>query len=156
MPIVTLQCPSCCWKTKCDETEKVVRLRKLGLLRRESNPSPELVSELLTSHVSHLVCDACGKTGLSPCTSDDADLGDDWQQAVLCQLCHQPIDPERLEIFPNVRRCKDCQERGERGDDPVEPEYCSKCGALVELRVSRGGGVTRYKRFCTGNPPCRL
>lgn len=40
--------------------------------------------------------------------------------------------------------------------EPTEPEFCPKCGALLELRVSRGAGVTRYKQFCTGDPPYRL
>ena len=38
----------------------------------------------------------------------------------------------------------------------AEPDYCPHCGSLVEIRVSRGSGITRYKRVCTGLPPCRL
>ena len=34
--------------------------------------------------------------------------------------------------------------------------FCPRCGSLVEIRVSRGSGITRYRRFCTGDPPCRL
>jgi hypothetical protein len=37
-----------------------------------------------------------------------------------------------------------------------EPEYCPHCGSLVELRTTRGSGITRDRRFCTGNPSCRL
>ena len=69
----------------------------------------------------------------------------------------EPIDPERREAIPGTRRCATCKEQAETGalaED--EPDYCPHCGALVEVRVSRGGGITRYKRFCTGEPPCRL
>ena len=68
----------------------------------------------------------------------------------------EPIPPERLEILPGTRRCVKCQNAAELGDARDEPEFCPKCGSLVELRVSRGAGITRYKRVCTGVPPCRL
>ena len=111
-----------------------------------------------------LTCDACHQTGLAIIGADDGGpLGsrvlagdDDWQQAVICQICREPIPPERLEVFPNSIRCAKCQDLADRGAEPVPPEYCPKCGALLEMRVSRGGGITRYKQFCTGNPPCRL
>jgi hypothetical protein len=75
---------------------------------------------------------------------------------VLCEVCQAPIPPERLEALAGVKRCVACQGRTEAGVAIEEPEYCPHCGALVEIRLSRGGGITRYRRFCTGNPPCRL
>ena len=36
------------------------------------------------------------------------------------------------------------------------PTTAPSAAAIVELRVSRTGGITRYKLWCTGNPPCRL
>jgi len=152
----TLRCGKCGWRTTCGEDELARRLRKLGLLRRATHPPEEMVSELLTTNSSRLTCDACGAVGLLIAPNDENEGWDDWRQTVLCQICRQPIPPERLEVFPTSKRCVACQDATDRGQTFEEPEFCPKCGALVELRVSRGGGVTRYKRFCTGEPPCQL
>jgi RNA polymerase-binding transcription factor DksA len=86
----------------------------------------------------------------------DADEAGEWAQVIVCEICRQPIPDERLEFNPRATRCAACQDAADRGASFAEPEYCPKCGAIVELRVSRGGGVTRYKLWCTSNPPCRL
>lgn len=151
-----LTCPECGWRTICGEVETARRLRTLGLLKRAANPPEELLSELLLSNVAQLSCDQCQAVGLAVTDPEvDEEFGD-WQQAVVCEVCRKPIPPERVEVFPDARRCVDCQNVADRGEEPDEPEFCEKCGSLVELRVSRGGGITRYKRFCTGSPPCRL
>lgn len=161
-----LACSKCQWRTVCGEEELARRLRTLGLLRRAPFPPPELLSELLRLNIHRLTCDACHHVGLIVAGADDSRSRDwvsiageddgDWQQAVICQICQQPIPPERLEIFPNAARCAKCQDLADRGAEPAPVEYCPKCGALLEMRVSRGGGITRYKQFCTGSPPCRL
>jgi hypothetical protein len=153
---VTLRCEPCGWQTLCGQQEIERRLRALGLLRRAPHPPAELVTELLRLHLAELKCDACGLAGLRVLPTDQSDRQDDWQEAILCQICNEPIPPERLEIFPNAARCVACQNAEDRGEETFEPEFCPKCGALVELRVSRGSGITRYKLFCTGAPPCRL
>ena len=127
-------------------------MRELGL----PHPSEELVSELLAANLSPLECDACGFAGLLLGAEDETEAQDNWQHAALCQICNQPIPPERLEILPDASRCVACQDAEDRGEEAAKPEFCPKCGALLELRVSRGGGITRYKQFCTANPPCRL
>ena len=81
----------------------------------------------------------------------------EWQAAALCEVCRVPISLERLEAIPGVKLCASCQQQAERGEIADDaPEYCPHCGALVKLRLSRGAGITRYERVCTGNPPCRL
>ncbi|MDZ4657476.1 MAG: TraR/DksA C4-type zinc finger protein [Bythopirellula sp.] len=162
-----LACGKCGWRTTCGEDEIARRLRTLGLLRRSPHPPAELVSELLRVNAHRLTCDTCHNPGLAIVGADGGDphspailagsedVGD-WQQAVLCQICREPIPPERVEIFPDAKRCAKCQDLADRGAEPVAPEFCPKCGALLEMRVSRGGGITRYKQFCTGQPPCRL
>lgn len=152
---VNLKCPHCGWHTTCGEVEVARRLRALGLLKRAANPPDELVRELLATHLGRLSCDACESVGLFLIDEPGDDDGD-WQQAIVCEVCRKPIPPERVEIFPDASRCVACQDIADRGAEPDEPEFCEKCGALVELRVSRGDGITRYKRFCTGNPRCRL
>jgi hypothetical protein len=152
-----LTCKHCGWQSLCDLEEAVRRLRQAGLLRREREPRREVVAELLPGTAARMSCPQCGAGGLIATDADDATDDDDWQTVVLCEICRQPIPPERIEALPHTRRCVACQGDAERGavaDD--EPEFCPKCGALVELRVSRGSGLTRYKRFCTGLPPCRL
>ena len=156
MKSTILTCEQCGWRTISGADDLARRLRQLGLLKRAANPPEELVRELLVSNVARLSCDQCRHVGLifSDYTADE-DSGD-WQQAIVCEVCRQPIPPERIEIFPDARRCVGCQDVADRGAEPEELEFCEKCGALIELRVSRGSGITRYRRFCTGSPPCRL
>jgi hypothetical protein len=156
-----LACAKCGWRTTCGEDELARRLRALGLLRRSPHPPTELVSELLRVNIHRLPCDACHNTALySPAVSAglsaEPDDDGDWQQARICEVCREPISPDRLEVFPTARRCAKCQDLADRGTEPVVIEFCPKCGAVLEMRVSRGCGITRYKQFCTGNPPCRL
>lgn len=150
---VCLECEACGWRTTCGEEQVAQRLRKLGLLRRASHPPEEMVRELLVANLAKLACDNCQKLGLL--LGEEVD-DDDWQQARVCEVCKKPIPPERLEVFPDSKRCVECQNLSDRGEEPEEPDFCPRCGALVELRVSQAGGLTRYKRFCTGSPPCRL
>jgi Zn finger protein HypA/HybF involved in hydrogenase expression len=152
---VELECGDCGWRTVCGEAEVVRRLRALGLFRRASDPPEEIVREVLRSHGSQLTCDACGASGLIV-RPDISGADDEWEQVVVCEICRQPIPAERLEFNPRATRCATCQDAADRGQSFVEPEFCPKCGSLLELRVSRAGGMTRYKMWCTGNPPCRL
>jgi hypothetical protein len=130
----------------------------IGLLRREPDPDETVLGELLVESAPRMTCPICKAKRLIAVPSQFTVSDDsDWQIAVLCEVCREPIPPERLEAIPNAKRCAACQgkaEAGQLGDD--EPEYCPQCGAFTEVRVSRGGGITRYKRFCTGEPPCRL
>jgi Zn finger protein HypA/HybF involved in hydrogenase expression len=152
-----LTCKQCDWQTLSDLEDAVLRLRYVGHVRRVSNPDEGLVGELLPTAADQMVCPLCQSRGLAVADADDGLSDDDWQTAVLCEFCRKPIPPERLEFLPDTRRCVQCQNAVESGAAvDGEPEFCPKCGSLVELRVSRGAGITRYKRFCTGVPPCRL
>jgi hypothetical protein len=133
------------------------RLRLLGLLRREPDPNGELVSALFVEAAPRMTCPICKEKSLSAAPADPLDDGDNWQAEVLCEICRTPIAPERLEAVPDTKRCAKCQGRSESGRlGDVDPEFCPHCGSLVEIRVSRGSGITRYQRVCTGSPPCRL
>jgi hypothetical protein len=151
-----LTCRNCRWRTVCGRDDAIARLRIIGLLRRDREPDDELVAELLVEAAPRMTCPICKDKTLAASPSFD-DAGDDWQAAVLCEICREPIDPERLEAVPDTKRCAACQGKTECGQlTEIELDYCPNCGALVELRVSRGRGITRYKRVCTGEPPCRL
>jgi len=150
-----LNCPTCGWRTVCGLADAITRLRLVGHLRRESEPEAALVAELLTDAAPLMTCPGCKSRGLR-ISSAELETDTEWQAVVLCEICRKPIPTERLEYLPETRRCVACQGLAETGKLADEPEYCPKCGSLVELRVSRGAGITRYKRFCTSNPPCRL
>ena len=151
-----LTCRHCGWRTVCGREDAAARLRLIGLLRREREPEDELVAALLIESAPRMTCPLCKEQQLWAQPSEDGDAGD-WQAAVLCEVCRAPIDPERLDAIPRAKRCAACAAKAETGQiAEVEPDFCPHCGALVEMRVSRGTGITRYRRVCTGDPPCRL
>ena len=81
------------------------RLRALGSLRREKEPSPELVFELFRSAADRLPCSKCGSVGMviGPCEDEWDD--ESWGMQRGCNSCGKPIPAERLELFPNTRLC---------------------------------------------------
>ncbi len=153
-----LTCRHCSWRTVGGRDDLVARLRLLGWLRRDKEPDDAMVEALIVESAPRMTCPGCRGIGLAVREAEDEeDDFDAWQAATLCEVCRQPIDPERLEFLPEAKRCAACQHLAETDALPDDDlEFCPKCGALVELRVSRGSGITRYKRFCTGDPPCRL
>jgi hypothetical protein len=153
-----LTCRNCGWRTVCGRDDAVARLRIVGQLRRAREQEDDLVETLFVEAAPQMTCPLCKEKTLFARTSQglDEEPGD-WQTAVLCEICREPIAPERLEAIMGTKRCAACAAKVESGQfDEIEPDYCPNCGAHVEVRVSRGSGITRYKRVCTGNPPCRL
>src|SRR5262245_30081273 len=119
-----LTCGNCGWRTVCGPADAAARLRLIGLLRREADPEEELLAPLLVEAAPRMTCPLCKEKRLCAAPADDID-DDDWQAAVLCEICRQPIDPERLEALPGVKRCAACQglaEAGRIAED--ELEYC--------------------------------
>jgi hypothetical protein len=156
---IELRCRNCSWRSICGRDEAIARLRSIGRLRRNPDADDALIATLMTDSAGRMACPACDATGLIAQVADPGWGGDEseWQAAVLCEICRKPVPPERLAALPQTKRCVACQEIAEAGREAEQSdEYCPQCGALVELRVSRGAGITRYKRFCTGIPPCRL
>jgi hypothetical protein len=141
-----LTCRNCSWRTVCGTADAAARLRLIGLLRREPNPDEGVLAALFVESAPRMTCPICKEKRLVAKPSDvAADDDDDWQSAVLCEVCREPIAPERLEAIPGAKRCAGCQGKAEAGSLGVdEPDYCPHCGAIVELRVSRGAGITRY------------
>ncbi len=151
-----LTCRKCGWRTVCGRDDAVARLRLVGLLRREREPDEELVKTLFVEAAPRMTCPICKEKSLFARPSAD-DVPGDWQEAVLCEICREPIPPERLEAIADAKRCAACMAKAESGQlSEIEPDYCPHCGALVEVGVSRGSGITRYRRVCMGDPPCRL
>jgi hypothetical protein len=148
-------CSHCGWQTVCGRVDAIARLRIVGQLRRDPDPDDDLVAALLVEAAPQMTCPLCKERKLRARPAAD-DGADEWQAAILCEVCREPIDPERVEAIPGTKRCAACQGKAETGQLADEADYCPNCGALVEVRVSRGSGITRYKRVCTGEPPCRL
>jgi len=123
------------------------------MLRRETEPSEELVEALLPTGAAKMNCPNCGNVGLD---AQQEEIHRLWREAVLCRICRQPISDERLEAVPNAGCCARCQADAEAGSDADEPEYCPVCGSLMVLRASSNGGITRYRLYCTATPACRL
>ncbi len=146
----TLTCRSCRWRTLLSHDQLVGRLRLLGQLRRDNRPTRDLVLALAPSACQQMACPECGAEGLAFNPLEEADDDGDWQAAKLCEICRQPIPPERLEALPTTKRCVACQHKADTGTLPDDdPEFCQRCGGLLELRVSTGPGLTRYRRVCT-------
>ena len=134
-----------------------LRLMKLSwltahrMLRREKDPTWELLAELFTSSASSFVCPECDHQGLVARPASEGE-DDAWGMARTCQTCGSPITPERLEIFPETQVCSECKRNEEQGATDDEISFCPRCGAAMTLKTTRGTGITRYEYRC---PECR-
>lgn len=149
-----LRCPNCTWAEVCGPEGVIRWLRQARKLRARSEPDLEILYEVFRGTVGQLTCPKCGSAGLvvGPAPDDQAD----WPAGRACDDCGKAISHQRLLAVPETTLCAACQRDEELGRGRSETEYCPKCGAPMDLRPSRAGGVTRYVLACTGNPPCRL
>jgi len=79
----------------------LVQLRAAGMLKREKEPDLHLVRELYmgVSINSPVMLCPSGGAPVQP-WSEGEDEG--WGEPRRCEECHQPIPPERLEVFPDL------------------------------------------------------
>jgi len=148
-----LRCPACTWCEECGHDGVLRWLRSARKVRPGREPEPEILYEVFRGTAGQLTCPQCGQRGLVIQALDDRD--GDWPGAPLCDGCRQPIPRERWQALPGVRLCAACQQQEETGRGADAADYCPRCGALMELRLSRSAGLARYVMTCTGNPPCR-
>ena len=146
--LFSLSCLACGHATVCGAGEIVRWLTEHGMLRREKDPDWELLAELFTSSAPSFVCPECENQGLVATPAGDQE-DEAWGMARSCHDCGQPIDAERLEVFPDTRICRACKLSEEQGETSGEIMYCPQCGAPMTLKTSRGPGITRYKYRCT-------
>ncbi len=147
--MMELTCPGCSWNETCGGEDMLDWLRRVGMLRRAKDPGYALVRELFVSSAGRFSCPECGRAGLAVEIASPEEADDDWGEGRLCGACQKPIPPERLEIFPDAEYCAACQDAASDADASEEPEFCPKCGAMMTLRTSRSGGITRYVMACT-------
>lgn len=148
--ILTLKCPACGNLQSVSLAQMVDHLRGLGMFKRQQEPDATLVRELYAQQISLLRCEVCGQIGYGDVSSDEVD-DEPWCGGRACERCRRPISAERLEVFPDARRCTECQQAGEAEDDHGDPEYCPRCGAIMQLKLRGGSGITSYAMHC---PEC--
>jgi RNA polymerase-binding transcription factor DksA len=148
--LVDLTCPACHKTRACDRGAIVRRLLNIKMLKADSDAENDLLLELFKSAAPRMNCEGCGAVGLRVSAGEEP-AADEWQQARACRQCRRPIPAERLEVFPDAVLCVACQSGDERGTSPDAPQYCERCGQIMQLRQSRNG-ITRYVMVC---PNCR-
>lgn len=147
-----LVCPQCAAAATCGLREMLLRLRTLGMLRREKEPEWDLVVELFRSAAARLPCDQCGQVGLRVSPAEDDFDDETWGGSRRCESCGQPIPEERVRMLPNVALCVVCQQARESGTAAQAVDYCPQCGAVRHLRLRTGDALARYQPYC---PECR-
>lgn len=146
--MIELRCLSCNHVEGLLEPEVIQRLRQSGKLRREAKPDHALVIQLASASAPGWNCAACDQIGLT--ASEREFEGDDgWGGAVACKRCKSAIPPARIEIFPDATLCADCQSKEDAGETSDEPDFCPRCGSIMELKKSHRG-VTRFELACMG------
>jgi predicted amidophosphoribosyltransferase len=151
---IELHCRACGWREVCGPDAVAGWLRTVGKLRPGRQPEREILHELLLASASQLICPDCQAQGLHAAPASDDSVS--WPDVVLCEACQKPIPRERVEALPGVTFCASCQNKIDRGEEPSGAvEYCPRCGAPMEVRLARTGGMTRYVMACTNNPPCQ-
>lgn len=145
MPVV-LKCHHCQHEARMLDEEVLEALQSRGMLKREKEVKPEYARELLNSISGQLECAKCHSIGVE--VTDDWE--DDWSDEVLCLGCKIPIDPLRLEVFPDTKYCPSCQSAVESGGAPgEEAEYCESCGGILKLAKRGGSGLAGYGMVCS-------
>ena len=126
-----LHCSNCGWRTVSGVDDAIARLRLIGLLRRDREPDEDVVAALLVEATPRMTCPLCKEKRLTAEPTTDAADAADWQAAILCEVCRQPIDPERLDAIPGTKRCA-CLPRQSRNW-----RSCRRTRLLPELRRHR-------------------
>lgn len=150
---VYLQCSGCENVEFADADQLLARLRKMGMMRRDAEPSNDLIKEMVERMCDGFKCATCDNVGLT--TSDEDPFDDEeWGQARKCERCKATIPAERIEVFPDTRLCTSCKAKVDAGEetDEIEPDYCPKCGDIRQLKARGGSGIAGYKMYC---PTCR-
>ncbi len=140
-------CATCGHVRSVSLGQMVEHLRGLGMFKRQKEPDPQLVCELYASQIPLLRCGECGRIGFDAHAEEELDDAQ-WGGLRACEVCGQAIVAERLEVFPDTRRCTGCQGVADRGEDAVDTEYCPRCGAIMEMRLRGGAGITGYAMRC--------
>ena len=142
-----LFCPHCQEAEVCGPTQMLARLRSVGALRREADPPPSLLEELFRHTAAKFTCHGCNQPGLQV----RKPAVEQWDTVRRCSQCGTRLPNERLELYPTAERCAQCEGKLSSQTD-AEPEFCSRCGEVMTMRLRRGAGIAKYELTC---PRCR-
>ncbi len=142
-----LFCAVCGWSEALGLARARVWLRRAKMSTAKSDPTADEIRELLPVAASRLECPECVQQPLGIRTAQEDPS--DWPQAATCEVCGQPIAPERLEMLPGVSTCVACQDRDEQGETTAEIDYCPHCGSPMQLKARHGAGISRYGLSCS-------
>lgn len=143
-------CSACGREEQSGRRELIVRLRELGMLRRDDGRDIGLLLELARSKSAEMKCPACDASGYLPQETSGDDF-DDAPPPRPCLACGTTIPAERVELFPESDLCARCQEKVDRGEALSGDDFCDRCGTPLVVRKT-SSGVTRYQQVC---PQCR-
>ncbi|MHB0959657.1 MAG: TraR/DksA family transcriptional regulator [Pirellulaceae bacterium] len=144
-----LTCSACGKHEIVGPLQMLERLRAAGMLKREKEPDWELVCELFRTQPALHSCVNCGSDAVL--LAPYVERAEDWEETRRCERCQTKIPLDRLEVFPDTRLCVACQQRHDRDEPEGEPEYCPRCGTIMQLRLSRSSGIAHYLMYC---PAC--
>lgn len=148
---LTIRCRLCGRREDVSDAQLAEKLRELGFLRRQAEPSVELSHELAQTAIEAGrwgACPQCGNIGFGATPAvDEADDAELWGDARLCETCRAVIPQERLEVFPNSTKCARCQRQSE-GAESAEREFCPRCGNVLQLKAATTPGAT-YRLHCS-------
>lgn len=110
----------------------------------DKDPANSL-ENILRKRINNLRCEKCGA-----------------HQAVvsrLCLECGSTIPDERIDIYPEVNLCVQCQELIESAKPvhqaDIDHGTCPRCGKKLTQRLSKKTSPTSYFIGCSGYPKCR-
>jgi len=148
---VQLSCRACHWAEQCSPVTAGQWLERAGRPRKAGLPETPILHELLRAAAPSLECPDCGEAGLRFARVEE-DL--EFATPRPCEACGKQIPAERLAALPKVKWCAACAGALERGASPGQQDYCPRCGSIMELRPSRGAGITRYELRCSSGARC--
>jgi hypothetical protein len=78
----------------------LARLRELGMLRRDKDPSQDLVAELFASAADRMVCPACDHQGLTVTEAEDEWDDESWNAGRPARSAASRLPPNVWPRFP--------------------------------------------------------
>ena len=164
-----LTCRHCQKRQLFPLEQRIEALRRLGKLGPRSKADVEIVDALFADSLDELSCTQCGKLGMRT-QADTASTGgageqagggadpDAWATAIeedpeawgesrRCRQCRRTIEAERLDVLPETELCASCAGQP-AGDESEEPEYCIRCGGVMQMVRRPGSGLAGYVMRC--------
>lgn len=163
--LVVTQCPHCRQCRTWTKADRLMWLQRSGFLRKQKDPGEEVVAEMFRLKLQLLPCLNCQKPGVREASQSQNVENDDeqWDTSPstssasagerYCADCREQIDPDRIELFPEVTRCVICQLKFETGQSSGSGasaeacDLCPRCGDFLQTLRNRSSRVA-YRVQC--------